>query len=91
MVRMSEEILIVVNAVIYYGKYIVHNNYILPEKNFDYIQEMEKYYKSLPLPKGMNKNRIDFERILRIGWYSNKELERLNSLSNIELSHERWK
>lgn len=90
MVNMSKEILDVINAVIYYGKFIMSHNYIVPKEGFDHIAEMETYYHSLPLPEGMKKNRMDFERILEIGWYSGRELERLNRTNYSDLSYERW-
>lgn len=90
-IPMSKEILDVINAVVYYGRYIMSNNYIVPKENFDHFAEMEKYYHSLPLPEGMAKNRADFERILQIGWYSGKELERLNSTNYSDLRYVSWK
>lgn len=91
MVEMSKEILEVINAVIYYGKYITSHNYIIPQKGFDQFTQMEEYYQSLPLPYGMDKNKEDFEHILSIGWYSGKELERLNSTNYSDLHYIRWK
>ena len=82
-IPMSKEILDVINAVVYYGRYITSHNFIVPKENFDHFAEMEKYYHSLPLPEGMSKNKADFERILQIGWYSGKELERLNNINYI--------
>ena len=90
-IPMSKEILDVINAVIYYGRYIMSHNYIVPKDGFDHFAEMEKYYHSLPLPEGMSKNRADFERILQIGWYSGKELERLNNTNYSDLRYVPWK
>lgn len=90
-VEMNKEILDVVNAVINYGRFIISNNYIIPTENFDHIKKMEEYYKSLPLPEGMNKNNSDFERILDLGWYSNKELESLNNTNYSDLHYTSWK
>lgn len=90
-VEMNKEILDVVNAVINYGRFITSNNYIIPKENFDHTKEMEEYYKSLPLPEGMSKNNNDFERILDLGWYNNKELERLNNTNYSDLHYSNWK
>lgn len=90
-VPMSKQILDVINAVITYGKFIRSHNYIVPKEDFDHVAEMEKYYHSLPLPAGMSKNRADFERILQIGWYSEKELERLNKTEQSDLQNTPWK
>lgn len=91
MVEMSKEILEVINAVVCYGKYIASHNYIVPQEGFDQFVQMEEYYRSLPLPEGMDRNRADFEHILSIGWYSGKELERLNNTNFNDLHHTKWK
>lgn len=88
---MSKEILDVINAVVYYGRYITSHNYIVPKDDFDHFAEMERYYLSLPLPEGMSKNRADFMRILQIGWFSGKELERLNNTNYSDLRYIPWK
>ena len=90
-VPMSKEILDVINAVVYYGRFVVSQNYVVPKEGFDHFAEMEKYYHSLPLPEGMSKNRADFERILQIGWYSGKELGRLNNTNYSDLRYVPWK
>lgn len=90
-IAMTKEILDVINAVISYGKFISSHNYIIPKEDFDHVAEMEKYYHSLPLRDGMSKNRADFERILQIGWYSEKELERLNNTEQSDLQNISWK
>lgn len=43
------------------------------------------------VPEGMDRNRADFEHILSIGWYSGKELERLNNTDFNDLHHTKWK
>lgn len=85
-----KEALDIINAVISYGKFIRNHRRIFPMENFDCIDEMEKYYKSLPLPEGMKKNHADFERILGIGWYDDKELYRLNNIGDSDLCYECW-
>lgn len=89
---MNREILDVINAVICYGKWIrSHDCIVKSGENYDHIAAMEKYYHSLPLPEGMAKNRADFDRILQIGWYSDEELRRLNSMEENDLSNVSWK
>lgn len=91
-VVMNREILDVINAVVCYGKWIrSHDCIVKSGENYDHIVAMEKYYHSLPLPEGMAKNRMDFDRILQIGWYSDEELQRLNSMEENDLSNVSWK
>lgn len=63
-VKMSKELLNIINAVVDYRRYIISNNYIFPEQNFDSFKQTEEYFKTLPLPQGMKKNRITFQNIL---------------------------
>lgn len=89
MVMMNKEILDVINSVIDYKKFICSHNAVIPKENFDWFTETEKYYHSLLLPEGMNKNRNDFERILR---YANTEdLDRLNNTNYSDLHYTAWK
>ena len=88
---MTIEILDVINAVISYGKYLACHNHVIPRDEPDFVARMQKYYRALPLPEGMKRNREDFERILQIGWYSSKELERLNNADANDLQKIRWK
>lgn len=89
MIKMSTDILNVINAVLDYKKFVISNNYVNPKTDFDWFAETEKYYYSLPLPSGMEKSRKDFETILR---YTNtKILNRLNNMESGDLQCEIWK
>jgi len=90
MVKMSMEILNVINAVLDYKQFLIsYHTFILKESNFDFIAETKKFYYSLDLPEGMNKNIGDFEAILsfKTGGY----IDTLNSLEPEELEKENWK
>ena len=43
MVKMNEDILNVINAVLDYKKFIISNNYVVPKENFDWFMETESY------------------------------------------------
>lgn len=91
MVKMNKEILEVINTVINYKKYLQgYHVRILKNENYDYITETEKFYYSLPLPRGMKKNNQDFENILN---YSRNEnlLNELNKTNFEELDNYYWK
>ncbi len=47
MVKMNEDILNVINAVLDYKKFIISNNYVVPKENFDWFMETESYYHCL--------------------------------------------
>lgn len=89
MVKMNEDILNVINAVLDYKKFIISNNYVVPKENFDWFMETESYYHSLSLPNGMKKNRSDFEKIL--GYDKTEILHKLNNTNYSDLHHEIWK
>lgn len=90
-ISMNESILNVINAVVDYGRFIYTNNLVVKDPAFNGLGQMEQYYFSLPLPDGMNKNEEDFETILAIGWYSGRELEKLNTIKFHELEKYNWK
>lgn len=89
MVKMNEDILNVINAVLDYKKFIISNNYVEPKENFDWFTKTESYYYSLSLPDEMKKNRSDFERIL--GYDNTEILHKLNNTNYGDLRYEVWK
>ncbi len=89
MVKMSKEILDVVNAVLTYKRFICSHNYLCPKENFDWYYETKKYYHSLTLPEGMKKNRNDFERILSCE--NSEDLKMLNNADPSDLHYFIWK
>lgn len=89
MVKMSTDILNVINAVLDYKKFVISNNYVDPKADFDWFTETEKYYYSLPLPSGMEKSRKDFEIILE--YMNTGFLNRLNNTESVDLQYEIWK
>lgn len=88
MINMSLEILHVINAVRDYKRFITSNNYIVQNQDFDWFTETEKYYHSLPLPKGMKRNRADFNRIIN---FDNNTLSQLNNTNYSDLHYTEWK
>lgn len=95
-IRFTPAILNVVNAVICYGRYIHYNNLAKGFGN-DPVRYMNNYYYNLvrlnetgKIPLGMKANKMSFDRILEIGWYSDKELKRLNNLEEDQLRQEVW-
>lgn len=81
--KMTVEILDIINAVVDYRRFIWSNNRVVPKPGFDWYEETESYFKTLPLPDGMKHNRITFKNILDYG--INKEMqERLEVLNNTE-------
>ena len=81
--RMNEQILNILNAVVDYKKFIISNNMIFQNKEFDWYRETEKYFSSLPLPDGMKHSKYFFEKILAI---DGKTLDKFNSTESEELS-----
>lgn len=67
MVEMTKEILDVIHAVLDYKKFVISENRVkktLSMQMFDAEELAMAYYCSLPLPVGMERNNIDFDRIL---------------------------
>lgn len=86
---MNARILDVINAVIYYQRwYCVDSNIrgIFPE---DWYEKTFEYYKSLPLPKEMKKNKTDFDAVL--AYKGSKDLEILNNTPFFNLNRFNWK
>ena len=91
MIKMSKEILEVINTVINYKRYLVgYYVRILKDEDYDYMNEMERFYYSLPLPIGMNKNNQDFEHILDY-CRNNRYLEELNNCNSDDLGKYNWR
>lgn len=81
--KMTVEILDIINAVVDFRKFICSNNRIKKKTGFDWYNETEKYFSSLPLPDGMKHNRITFENIL--SYATNKQMqEKLHILNGTE-------
>lgn len=67
MIRMNKEILNVIHAVLDYKKFVISENRVkktLSMQMFDAEELAKAYYCSLPLLEGMDRNNIDFDRIL---------------------------
>lgn len=91
MVKMNKDILEVINTVINYKRYLVgYHVRILKNENYDYMSEIERFYYSLPLPVGMNKNNQDFERVLDY-CRDTKYLEELNNTNKEDLEKYYWR
>lgn len=90
-IMITKEILDIINAVLDYKKFITSHNYVVPKEDFDWFSDTEKYYHSLPLPEGMEKNRYDFERILDYGRGFAEKLEMLNRTNYSDLHYHKWK
>lgn len=80
---MNEQILNIINAVVDYKKFIISNNMIFQNKEFNWYRETEKYFFSLPLPDGMKHSKYFFEKILAI---DKKTLDAFNSTESEKLS-----
>lgn len=81
--KMTAEILDIINAVVDYRQFIWSNNGVVSKDNFDWYKETEEYFKTLPLPDGMKHNRITFENIL--SYATNKQMqEKLHILNGTE-------
>lgn len=83
-VKFNKEVLNVINAVKDYKKFIVSNNHIYNNDNFDWYVETEKYFKSLPLPKGLNPSMACLESILE---FPKEELNILNGTNYSDLHY----
>lgn len=89
MIMMNENILNVINAVLAYKNLMICESHLYKDKNFDWYKKTQDYYYSLSLPEGLNKNIMDFERILRL--YESNSLEKWNNTIIEELSQFIWK
>ena len=85
MIKMTMEILNIINAVVDYKKFICSHNMIINKDGFDWFSETEKYFNSLPLPENINHSRIVFERILKYAT-ERQMIEQLKILNNTEIN-----
>lgn len=88
MVEMNEKILDVILAVLSYKTFTIRHNRVCGTDH-SWFYETEKYYQSLSLPEGMNKNRSDYERVL--SWENSDELEKAYNMQTEDLKTIRWK
>ena len=65
MTRLNKEILTVLCMVYHYKHYKSEFAILYPEKEVKWYEDTRKFYFSLDLPKGLNKNEIDFERVMQ--------------------------
>ncbi len=89
-VKMSVELLNVINAVIDYRRYILSNNYIFPQKDFDSFKQTEEYFNTLPLPSGVKHNKVTFEKILTYGGVCEETLDKWNNMEYCDLCKENF-
>lgn len=87
-IKMSVKLLNVINAVVDYRRYIISNNYIFPQKDFDDIEKTKRYFKTLPLPEGVNHNNANFEKILIFGGAASNILDKWNNMECCDLCKE---
>lgn len=72
--QFSENILNTIHAIRDYKSFIISDNYITKEKDFDWYKETEKYFYGLPTE--LNKSKNSLEAILV---FPQKELNRLDN------------
>lgn len=82
--KMTEEILNIIHAVLDYKKFICSQNMLkqFHVDNFDWFAETERYYCSLDLPKGMKHHRSYLEAIL--SYQTRGGMEKLDKMDNTE-------
>lgn len=82
--KMTEEILNIIHAVLDYKKLICSQNRLnqFYVDNFDWFAETEKYYRSLDLPEGMKHHRSYLESIL--SYQTRGGMEKLDKMDNTE-------
>lgn len=94
MVKMTKEILNVIHAVLDYKKFIISENRVkktLSMQMFDAEELAKAYYWSLPLPTGMERNNIDFDRILSFERDGGINLYTLDRAEERDLYNYIWK
>ena len=78
LIPLTEDIQLIILAVQAYKKYIRYDYEIknpTSDQNFDWQDACEKYYKSLPLPNGMNTSREHFEAVINYPIYKTEDIE----------------
>lgn len=82
--KMTEEILNIIHAVLDYKKFICSQNRIkqFHKDNFDWFAETEKYYCSLELSEGMKHHRSYLEAIL--SYQTRGGMDKLNKMDSTE-------
>lgn len=89
-IEMNKDILNIINTVLDYKRFLIgYHLHILKEKDYDFIEETEKFYYSLPLPRGLEKNKQDFESILSCS--NGSYLDELNSVEEKILCNYNWR
>lgn len=94
MVEMTKEILNVIHAVLDYKKFIISENRVkktISMQMFDTEELVKAYYCSLPLPAGMERNNIDFDRILSFERDGGINLYTLDHTEERNLCNYNWK
>lgn len=88
-IKFNEEVLNVMHAVKDYKRFIISNNYIIKDKNFDWYTQTEKYYNSLPLPTGLNTSTACFNAVLHYPKEVLKEIDSttFENLHNFEFGY----
>lgn len=86
-IKFNKEVLNVINAVKDYKKFIISNNYIVNNDNFDWYAETKKYFESLPLPKELNSSIACLESILS---YPKDDLNILNNTNYSDLHYHKF-
>lgn len=86
-IKMSIDILNIINAVLDYRRFLASDNMVYKRENMDLDKMVEYYYNELPLPKELNHNKQDLERILS---YTNQQekLLRLNDTPYSDLHYD---
>ena len=73
MKTITKEMLDIINLVRAYKRYIIKENNVLKKDGFDWYEETQDYYLTLPL-KGFKRNIEDFEFIILMDEETLKEL-----------------
>ena len=69
-VKMNTQIYTVLIMVYHYAQYKYAMAKMYPEKNIDWYKDTEEFYFSLDLPEGLNKDKVDFEKVLNFNFDS---------------------
>lgn len=64
MIKLNSEILEVLCIVYHYKHYRGAMASLYPEQKINWYEDTRKFYFSLDLPDGLNKNEIDFNRVM---------------------------
>ncbi len=64
-IKLNMKILTILCMVHHYKYYRAEYSRLYPEQKINWYEDTKKFYMGLDLPEGLNKNNIDFERVMQ--------------------------